>query len=142
MLKKLFSFYSRVLWKSRLIGQHGFFIVGIDNSMLFEKIHTAYQFYLHIIENLFTLVQRLRGNPREALWLSKIRCVCFLKQSYLISDNKMDHIACRIDKITAVYTTLYPVSSYTTSVKTKSLRSCLVSSCLLFTSKTILEKAS
>lgn len=54
----------------------------------------------------------------------------------------MDHIGCRIDKITAVYTTLYPVSSYTTPVKTKSLRSCLVSSCLLFTSKTILEKAS
>lgn len=142
MLKKLFSFYSRVLWKSRLIGQHGFFIVGTDNSMLFEQNPYSVSVLLtYNWKSVHISAKVTRKSERGALAI-KIRCVCFLKQSYLISDNKMDHIACRIDKITAVYTTLYPVSSYTTSVKTKSLRSCLVSSCLLFTSKTILEKAS
>lgn len=98
--------------------------------MLFEKSIQRISFYIHTIEKSVHISAKVTRKSERGGVLA------------LQPDDTSGSYSMRgIDTITAVYATLYDVSSHLTGVKNQ-ISARLVRSCLLFTNKTIFKNAS
>lgn len=98
--------------------------------MLFEKSIQRISFYIHTIEKSVHISAKVTRKSERGGVLA------------LRPDDTSGSYSMRgIDTTTAVYATLYDVSSHLTAVKNQ-IRARLVRSCLLFTNKTIFKNAS
>lgn len=98
--------------------------------MLFEKSIQRISFYIHTIEKSVHISAKVTRKSERGGVLA------------LQTDDTSGSYSMRgIDTTTAVYATLYDVSSHLTAVKNQ-IRARLVGSCLLFTNKTIFKNAS
>lgn len=99
--------------------------------MLFEKSIQRISFYIHTIEKSVHISAKVtRKSERGGVLVA------------LQPDDTSGSYSMRgIDTTTAVYATLYDVSSRLTAVKNQ-ISARLVRSCLLFTNKTIFKNAS
>lgn len=98
--------------------------------MLFEKSIQRISFYIHTIEKSVPISAKVTRKSERGGVLA------------LQPDDTSGSYSMRgIDTTTAVYATLYDVSSHLTAVKNQ-IRARLVGSCLLFTNKTIFKNAS
>lgn len=98
--------------------------------MLFEKSIQRISFYIHTIEKSVHISAKATRKSERGGVLA------------LQPDDTSGSYSMRgIDTTTAVYATLYDVSSHLTAVKNQ-ISARLVRSCLLFTNKTIFKNAS
>lgn len=118
------------LKKSTLTGKHCYSILDINITMLFEKSIQRISFYIHTIEKSVHISAKVTRKSERGGVLA------------LQPDDTSGSYSMRgIDTTTAVYATLYDVSSHLTAVKNQ-FSARLVRSCLLFTNKTIFKNAS
>lgn len=98
--------------------------------MLFEKSIQRISFYIHTIEKSVHISAKVTRKSERGGVLA-----------LQPDDTSGSYSTRRIDTTTAVYATLYDVSSHLTAVKNQ-ISARLVRSCLLFTNKTIFKNAS